>query len=189
MIMQDDLKRAAEVLQSGGTIIYPSDTIWGIGCDATNQRAIDKIYKMKFNTPQETLIILVDGVEMIHKYVKDAPELALDMMLSVTDPITVFFNNARNLAKNIIPEDGSVGIRIPKDEFCLQLIGMLGKPITSTSANKSGDPTPLSFGKIDPKIKAAVDYICKSNQSNINTMKASTIIRINKDGQLEIVKK
>ncbi len=186
--MTEDLKKAAEVLQSGGTILYPSDTIWGIGCDATNAKAVEKIYKIKFRTPQKSLIILADSFDMISNYIEEVPELAVELMKTVKDPITIIYRNARNLAKNIIAEDGTISIRIPRDEFCLQLIQLLGKPLTSTSANISGDPSPLSFSKINPKIKDKVDYICKSNQSNVNTMKPSTIISINKYGHIEIIR-
>jgi L-threonylcarbamoyladenylate synthase len=186
--MQDDLKIAVEVLRSGGTILYPSDTIWGIGCDATNPRAVERVYKIKFRTPQKSMIILADGFDMIAKYIDKVPETAVDLMNSVNDPITIIYNNAKNLAKNIVAEDGTIAIRIPRDEFCLELITMLGKPITSTSANISGDPSPVSFSKINPKIKSEVDYICRSNHSNINTMKPSTIVRINSDGHIEIVR-
>jgi L-threonylcarbamoyladenylate synthase len=186
--MQDDLNKAVEVLRSGGTILYPTDTLWGIGCDATNTRAVDKIYKIKFRTPQRSLVILADSYEMIARYVGKVPDVAIDLMESLNEPLTIIYDSARNLARNIIAEDGTIAIRVPKDEFCQQLIATFGKPITSTSANISGDPSPLSFGKINPKIKAEVDYICKSNQTSIHSLKPSTIVRINKDGHIEIVR-
>jgi L-threonylcarbamoyladenylate synthase len=186
--MQDDLKKALEVLQNGGTILYATDTIWGIGCDATNSRAIDKVYKIKFRKQEKSLIILADGMNMIEKYVANVPDLVKELVESYKDPLTIIYNNARKLPKNLIPDDGTIAIRIPKDEFCLKLIGMLGKPITSTSANVSGEPNPLSFHKINTKIKEAVDYICTSNQYRLTTVKPSTILRVNDDGQIQILR-
>jgi len=186
--MQDDLKKALEVLEKGGTILYPTDTIWGIGCDATNPRAIQKVCSIKFRKPQKSLIILADSPEMIKNYVKEMPEIALEVIESYRDPITIIYNNARNLPKNLVPDDGTIAIRVPRDEFCIRLIGMLGKPITSTSANISGDPNPVSFSKVSPKIKEAVDYICTTHQKRVNTIKPSTIVKINDDGQMQILR-
>lgn len=186
--MQDDLKKATEVLQKGGTILYSTDTIFGIGCDATNARAIDRVCKIKFRKPQKSLIILADSMEMIKEYVKDVPEIAHELAESYRDPITIIYSNAKRLPKNLIPDDGTIAIRIPKDEFCLKLIKMLGKPITSTSANISGEPNPVSFKSISSKIKEAVDYICTTNQQRVNTTKPSTIVKVNHDGQIQILR-
>lgn len=186
--MQDDLKKATEVLQKGGSILYSTDTIWGIGCDATNPRAIDRVCKIKFRKPQKSLIILADSMEMINEYVKDVPEIAHELAESYKDPITIIYSNAKKLPKNLIHDDGSIAIRIPRDEFCLKLIKMFGKPITSTSANISGEPNPVSFNSISYKIKEAVDYICTTNQQRVNTTKPSTIVRVNHDGQIQILR-
>jgi L-threonylcarbamoyladenylate synthase len=186
--MQDDLKKALEVLQNGGTILYATDTIWGIGCDATNAKAIEKIYKIKFRTAEKSLIILADSMNMIEKYVAEIPELAKELVVSYKAPLTIIYNKARKLPKNLVPKDGTIAIRIPKDEFCIKLIGMLGKPITSTSANLSGDPNPLTFSKVSPKIKEAVDYICTTNQLRVDTVKPSTILKVNTDGQIQILR-
>ncbi len=186
--MQDDLKKALEVLKNGGTILYPTDTIWGIGCDATHPKAIDKVYKIKFRTTQKSLIILTDSLNMIEKYVDDVPDIAKELVESYKDPLTIIYSNARKLPKSLIPSDGSIAIRIPKDEFCIKLIGMLGKPIVSTSANLSGDPSPISFSKISSKIKEAVDYICTTNQLRVNTIKPSTILKVTHDGQIQILR-
>ena len=186
--MEDDLKKALEVLQNGGTILYPTDTIWGIGCDATNSKAIDKIYKIKFRTAEKSLIILADSINMIEKYVQEVPDLTKELVESYKDPLTIIYSKARNLPKNLIPDDRTIAIRIPKDEFCIKLIGMLGKPITSTSANLSGNPTPVSFSKVNTKIKEAVDYISTTNQFRVNTIKPSTILRVTDDGQIQILR-
>ena len=186
--MHDDLEKSKEVLISGGTILFPHDTIWSIGCDATNARAVDKIFRIKLKLSHKSLIILANSIEMIAGYVAEVPDSAADLMMSFKDSITFVYDNVRNIARNVIDEDGTVGIKIPKDEFCLQLITMLGRPISSSTANISGDQCPVSFNKINPKIKAEVDYICKTNHESINTMQSSTIIRMSKDGNIEIVR-
>lgn len=187
-MMQDDIKKAVEVLQKGGTILYPTDTIWGIGCDATNAKAVEKIYKLKFGAPQKSLMILASSPEMVARYVAEVPDLALEIISTIKDPITIVYEKARNLAKNLIPAEGTIAIRIPRDAFCTELIELFGKPITSTSANLAGDPNPLSFGKINQQIKDAVDYICTSHQGRVNPPKPSTIVKINMDGQMQIVR-
>ncbi len=186
--MHDDINKAVEVLRNGGTILYPTDTIWGIGCDATNARAISKVYKIKFRSPQKPMILLAESVTMIGHYVENLPEIALEVLESYKEPITVVYEKARNLPRNLVPKDGTIAIRIPRDEFCLQLIKLLGKPIISTSANMSGDPSPVSFSKISSKIKDAVDYICTAKYTEIKTPKPSTIIRIQDDGQMHIIR-
>jgi len=186
--MNDDIEKAKEVLISGGTILFPNDAVWSIGCDATNARAVEKIYKIKFGIPQKSLILLANSIEMISEYVDEVPDTALDLMMSFKDSITFIYNNARNIARNILDEDGTVGIKIPKDEFCLKLVTMFGRPISASTANISGDQLPVSFNKINPKIKAEVDYICKTNQESINAVQSSTIIKMSKDGHIEIVR-
>jgi L-threonylcarbamoyladenylate synthase len=186
--MQEDLSKALEVLKSGGTILYPTDTIWGIGCDATNSKAISKIHKIKFGQISKTLIILASSIEMIQEYVEHVPEIAIEMIQTYKDPLTVIYDKARNLPKNLIGDDGSIAVRIPGNEFCVKLIEMLGRPITSTSANFNGDPAPIAFSKISTGIKEAVDYICKTDQMVFTTSKPSTIIKVKDDGQMQIIR-
>lgn len=186
--MQEDLDKAIEVLRNGGTILYPTDTIWGIGCDATNSKAINKVYRIKFRQPQKALIVLADSAEMIKEYVFKLPDIALELIENFSDPITIVYDKARNLPKSIVPDDGTIAIRIPRHEFCLKLIGMLGKPITSTSANLSGDPSPTSFSRISKEIRESVDYICKTGQLEVQSPKPSTIIRVNDDGHMKIIR-
>ncbi len=183
-----DFSKVVEILREGGTILYPTDTIWGIGCDATNPRAVEKIYKIKERMSQKSLIILVENVEMLSRYVEDVPELALDLITSVSDPLTVIYPKARKLAKNVTGEDGTIAIRIPNEPFCQELIRSFGKPITSTSANVSGAPNPLSYRQISADIKNAVDYVVKVNQHTINRPKPSTIVRINNAGEIQILR-
>ncbi len=186
--MQEDLSKAIEVLRNGGTILYPTDTIWGIGCDATNAKAINKIYKIKVRSPQKSLILLAENASMIKEYLENLPEIALEVLDTYKEPLTIIYEKARNLPRNLVPDDGTIAIRVPRDEFCLQLIRLLGKPITSTSANVSGDPSPVSFSKVSSEIKEAVDYICTTNQTVVNSPKPSTIIKINDDGQMNIIR-
>jgi L-threonylcarbamoyladenylate synthase len=186
--MQEDLDKAIEVLQSGGTILYPTDTIWAIGCDATNQKAVNKIYKIKFRQASKSLIIFAENIDMIKQYVVKVPDVAVEMIESYKGALTIIYENARNLPKNLVPEDGTIAIRIPDQKFCLQLLNRLGKPITSTSANFSGEPSPISFSKINTGIKEAVDYVCLTDQSVFNSSKPSAIIRVQEDGQIQIIR-
>lgn len=186
--MEEEIKKIVEVLNLGGTILYPTDTIWGIGCDATNSRAAEKVYKLKGRGKEKSLIVLVESVEMLSDYVGDLPELAVDLIGSFTDPLTIIYSNARNLARNVVAADKTIAIRIPQDEFCQKLLRAFGKPITSTSANRSGDPSPLSFGKIEKDILEGVDYVVQTNQNRVNRPKPSTIVRINEDGEIQILR-
>ena len=186
--MEEEIKKVVEVLNLGGTILYPTDTIWGIGCDATNPKAAEKVYKLKGRMPQKSLICLVDSIEKLMEYVGSLPEMAVDLIESMTDPLTIIYPGAKNLAKNIVAEDRTIAIRIPRDEFCIALLKAFGKPITSTSANVSGDPSPLSFSKISSDIISGVDYVVNLNKDRINRPKASTIIRISDSGEVQILR-
>lgn len=186
--MQEEVKKTVEVLQNGGTILYPTDTIWGIGCDACNSKAIDKIYKIKFRKPEKSLILLASGPDMIKNYVEVIPDVALELMERLKDPLTIIYEKTKGLPKNLVPDDGTIAIRVPRDEFCMQVLERLGRPITSTSANISGDPSPVSFNKISDLIKQSVDYICTGDEFGIRTPKPSTIIKIFDDGQLKIIR-
>lgn len=177
-----------EVLRQGGTILYPTDTVWGIGCDATNEQAVNKVFAVKQRVGGKSLIVLVDSIETLKNYVEDIPEMAFDLMESITDPLTIIYPGARNLAPNVPARDGSVGIRIPNDPLCQQLVRALGKPLTSTSANLSGSPNPVSFSKISPEIRRAVDFIVPDYQARVRMARPSTIIRIGKDGTMEIIR-
>ncbi|MEE4176598.1 MAG: L-threonylcarbamoyladenylate synthase [Bacteroides sp.] len=186
--MEEEIKKIVEVLNLGGTILYPTDTIWGIGCDATNAKAAEKVYKLKGRGKERSLIVLVESVEMLREYVGDLPELAIDLIASITEPLTIIYSNARNLAKNVMAADHTIAVRIPRDAFCQDLLHAFGKPITSTSANRSGDPNPLSFSKIEKEILEGVDYVVKTNQNRVNRPKPSTMVRINKDGEIQILR-
>ena len=188
-IMETDLQKCLEVLKNGGTILYPTDTIWGIGCDATNNKAVDKIYRMKKRMESKSLIILVEDEERLKQYTGTIPGIAWDLIRSVDTPLTIIYPKARNLAKSVIAEDGSIAIRIVKNEFCVQLIRRLDKPIVSTSANISGQTPPLMFKQISSEIKKEVDYVVTLYQDILREVKPSTIIRLMETGEFEIIRK
>ena len=146
--MEDDIKNACEVMQAGGIILYPTDTIWGIGCDATNEKAVKKVYEIKKRTDSKALIVLVGNQQKVDFYVRDVPEIAWDLIELTNKPLTVVYSNARNLATNLLAEDGSVGIRVTHEEFSKKLCDRFKKAIVSTSANVSGMPTPMNFSEI-----------------------------------------
>ncbi|MCF8298958.1 MAG: threonylcarbamoyl-AMP synthase [Saprospiraceae bacterium] len=187
--MEEEIQKSIEALKSGGTIIYPTDTIWGIGCDATNPKAVDKIYKIKKRSKTKNLIVLIDDKSKLKDFVKSIPEIAWDLIDKVDKPLTIIYPDGINIAKNILGPDGSVAIRITKDEFSKKLIKDFGKPIVSTSANISGDSPPLSYRKIPQEIIDNADYIVNLYHDTINEVKASTIIKFVKDEEFTVIRK
>ena len=187
--MEEELEKALKVLKKGGVILYPTDTVWGIGCDATNTKAVSKIIKIKQREKIKSLIILIENEKDLNKYLKEVPYQAFDLMASNQKPLTIIYYGARGLASNVIHEDGSIGIRVVKDEFCLKLIRQLGKPIVSTSANISGEGTPKNFKEISMHILKEVDYIVNLRQTELLSGKASTIIKLDKNGEVKIIRK
>ncbi len=186
--MKDEIISAAKVLQTGGTILYPTDTIWGIGCDATNYKAVEKIIQLKKRTEQKSFIILLDQPEKLELYVSKVPDIIWDLLPSVEAPLTVVYPGARNLARNVVAADQSIAIRIVKDLFCQKLISYFGKPIVSTSANFSTEPPPLIFSNISKELVSKVDYTVNYNRDKINSMKASMIIKVRQDGTYTILR-
>jgi len=186
--LTEEILKAHEVLKKGGIILYPTDTVWGIGCDATKSKAVERIFQIKKRSENKSMIVLLDQFEKLYQYVDDVPEIALDLNQSISTPLTIVYPKAKNVAKNIISEDGSIAIRIVKDEFCQKLISLLNKPLVSTSANISGEPTPLIFNKISPDIIKQVDHVVNLNKARINQIKASTVIKFNEKGEYEIVR-
>jgi len=188
-MLRDEINKALEVLKSGGVILYPTDTIWGLGCDASNPEAVDKILKIKNRPAEKSLIVLLDMDSKLQSYVTEIPDVAYDLIEYAENPLTVIFSGAKNLAPNVINADGSVGIRIVKHDFCTPLIQRFRKPIVSTSANLSGQPSPKFFDDIAPEILAAVDYVVDFEQENRNNKKPSTIIKLGPSGQFEFIRK
>lgn len=185
--MQTEIKNALEILKNGGLILFPTDTVWGIGCDASNENAVKKIYALKQREENKPLICLVADDRMLNKYVKKVPEVALNI-IDVTDkPTTIIYDDAQNLAHNLIAKDGSVAIRIPDDEFCFQLSRRLNGAIVSTSANVSGDITPKSYKEISPAILKGVDYIVNLHHEKIYN-KPSSIIKLSNNGVVKVIR-
>jgi len=187
---QQEINNAIEILKKGGTILYPTDTVWGLGCDATSEEAVSKIFKIKKREEAKSLIVLLEEDIKLNKYVKDVPEVAWDLVELSDSPLTVIYSEPYNLAKNVInSEDNSVGIRIVRDEFCYQLIRKFNKPLVSTSANISGEPTPAIFKDINPQIISSVDYVVNLRQQEKTASKPSSIIKIGKKGEVQVIRK
>ena len=181
----EEIKITTQFLHDNKTILYPTDTVWGIGCDATNERAVAKIYQLKNRTESKSLIVLVSSLNMLKNYVKVSSQV-INFIKSTTKPTTIIYENPKGFAKNTIASDNTIAIRIVRDEFCRKLIKSFGKPIVSTSANISGEPTPKSFSEISQSILDGVDYIVNLQLDKINS-KSSTIIKIT-DGEIEILR-
>lgn len=187
--MKDEINKALEFLKSGKIILYPTDTIWGIGCDATLVKPIERIYSIKQRFESKSMIVLLDDASKLVRYVKKVPALAYDMIERYNEPLTIIYPGAKNVARNVIADDGTLAIRIVRDEFCRQLIAALDKPIVSTSANVSGQPSPITFSKISDEIRHKVDYIVNYQRDLVIRTKASTIIRIRENGEFEVIRK
>ena len=187
--MQNDIKKALEVLQNGGVILYPTDTIWGIGCDATNEKAVQRIYELKKREDSKSMLVLMENVNLLNRYVEEVPEIAYDLIEVTEKPMTIIYPGAKNLAKNLVAQDGSIGIRISSEEFTRQLIQRFKKPIVSTSANISGEPSPAFFNEISPEIIDAVDYVVEYRQDDHSPKEPSSIIKLGVGGEIEILRK
>lgn len=189
MQFTDDIKNSLEILRKGGIILYPTDTVWGLGCDATNPSAVEKVFTIKSRSDNKSLIILVDSEGMLERYVKNIPPIVFEITGVSDDPITIIYPEGKNLAPGICGEDGSVGIRICSDEFCSELIQRFRKPIVSTSANISGKPSPANFWEIEDDIISQVDYVVKHKQNDRQKHSASPVIKIEKNGVFKIIRK
>lgn len=186
--MHQEIQKCIEVLKSGGLILYPTDTLWGIGCDATNEQAVNKIYVLKKREDSKSMIVLVANDAMLNKHVVEVPELAWDIVDLATNPTTVVYPKAKHLAKNAIATDGSIAIRIVKEGFCNQLVYKFNRPIISTSANISDKPTPKTFQEISSEIINGVDYVV-NQRFDTGTKKASSIIKIGLAGEIAVIRK
>jgi L-threonylcarbamoyladenylate synthase len=186
--MKNEVKSCLEVLEKGGTILYPTDTIWGIGCDATNPAAVEKVYHLKKRLNSKSLIILLTDFKEISAYVETVPPIALDLMKNVERPLTIIYPNARNPPGNVVAKDNSIAIRIVKNEFCIRLIKAFGKPIISTSANLSGDQAPLVFKCVSKEIIDGVDYVVKYSRDVLQEVKPSRIIKLFENGEFKVIR-
>ena len=204
--MTEAINKALEVLRAGGIILYPTDTVWGIGCDATDPSAVAKIYEIKHRADSKSLVLLGSDMDMIGRYVKEVPEMAIQLVEVNDKPMTIIYPDAiagqspagpdafpkadrRCLAFNTVAEDGTVGIRIPMMDFCQQLVARLGRPLVSTSANISGEPTPKKFAEISEEIRSAVDHIVDPALERGATGQSSSIIKVGLDYSIEIIRK
>ena len=187
-VYEEDIQSCLSTLQKGGLILYPTDTVWGIGCDATNEEAVAKIFALKNRVDTKAMIILLADEALLSHYVVDNNVQIFDYIKGIHKPTTVIYQQAKNLAKNLVAADGSVAIRITKDAFCKNLMKVFGKPIVSTSANISGYPTPLCFADISLDIKEGVDYVVKHRQDETNLQMPSSIVKWDADGNLIIIR-
>ena len=189
MTREEDIRKAVEVLRKGGVILYPTDTVWGIGCDATNSEAVKRVYDIKQRDDSKALICLVDSDARLQRYIRKVPDVAWQLLDCCDKPTTVILDGAGNLAENLIAEDGSVGIRITQEPFSKELCFRFQKALVSTSANISGEPAAQNYPDIDPKIIEAVDYVCWSRRQEHKPHKPSSIIKLTEDVQVTIIRK
>lgn len=198
--MKEEIQKALEVLRNGGVILYPTDTVWGIGCDATDPEAVAKVYAIKRREDSKSLVLLASDLDMVCRYVKEMPEMAVQLVEVNDKPMTIIYPGAvagtpadkssRNcLAYNTVAEDGTVGIRVPMMDFCQQLVSRLGRPLVSTSANISGEATPKKFAEISQEIRDAVDHIVDPSLEKGATGHSSSIIKVGLDYSIEIIRK
>lgn len=188
MKTEDDIKKAVEVMKKGGVILYPTDTVWGIGCDATNADAVAKVYAIKHRDDSKALICLVDSDARIQRYVRNVPEVAWNLLELAEKPTTVILDNAVNLATNLIAEDGSIAMRITRESFSKELCYRFQKPIVSTSANISGEPAAQNYCDISEELINAVDYVCWSRRQEHKPHTPSSIIKLSENGEVKIIR-
>ena len=187
--MEKDLQAALEVLRDGGLILYPTDTVWGIGCDATNAEAVEKIYKLKRSENKTSMIVLCRDADMVVRYVNKAPGIAFEVMEMSEKPLTLILEGATGVAKNLVPEEGTLGVRVPCHEFCYQLLRRFGKPIVSTSANISGEQTPMKgLQEVSREIIEGVDFVVNPRFQGKPTCKPSSIMSFGEHGEVKIIR-
>jgi L-threonylcarbamoyladenylate synthase len=188
-MLRDEVAKAFKVIQEGGIILYPTDTIWGIGCDAANTEAVKKIFALKQRDEAKSMIILVDADHKLESYIQEVPALAYDLIEYAENPLTLIMPGAKNISPALIAADGSVGIRVSKHPFCQQLIQRLRRPLVSTSANISGQPSPATFADVSDEIITGVDYVVDVDQHDLSAKKPSTIMRLDPNGRFEFIRR
>lgn len=186
-MMEKEIEHALEILKKGGIILYPTDTVWGIGCDAARAEAVERIFQLKNREDKKSMICLVNNERMLEKHVEEVPDAAYDIIEYSDKPTTIIYDNPMGVAENLIAEDHSLGIRVTQDEFCQKLIGKLRRPLVSTSANRSGFPTPQNYDEIDPLILHGVDYVVNLHREK-KSSSPSTIIKLKNDGTVKIIR-
>ena len=187
-MIENEIKKAIEILRKGGIILYPTDTVWGLGCDATNEEAVAKIYAIKQRLDSKSMILLASDLDMVCRYTKEIPEIAVQLVEVNDKPMTIIYPGAMGLPKNVIAEDGTVGIRIPLKGFCKLLVKKLGRPLVSTSATISGQASPRTYAEISEEIKSAVDYIVEPSFEKQSTRKPSSIIKVGVDYTIKVIR-
>ena len=185
---REEIKRACDVLHLGGVILYPTDTVWGIGCDATNEEAVRRVYEIKRRADSKAMLVLVDSDVKVQGYIREVPTVAWDLIELAEKPLTIIYDGARNLAANLVADDGSVGMRVTREEFSRQLCFRFRKPIVSTSANISGEPSPRSFAEISEEIKQSVDYIVAVRQNEPPCATPSSIVKLGAGGLVKVIR-
>ena len=188
MKLNEEIKYCVNLLKAGKVILYPTDTIWGIGCDATNTRAVERIFRIKQRESTKSMIILLDDEKHLEKYVKNVPPIAYDLIRNSASPLTIVYQEAQNISKKLISKDGSIAIRIARDRFAGEVVRHLGHPLVSTSANISGTPTAPTFSMISPDVISKVDYVVRHFREKTHAMKPSTVIRLEDDGRFTIIR-
>lgn len=186
--MQEEIKKAIETLRSGGVILYPTDTVWGLGCDATNENAVQRIFEIKKRNDKKAMLVLIDNAAKIQGYMEEVPDMAWDLIDFSEKPLTIIYPDAKNLASNLIGEDKTIGIRVTKEAFSKRLCEQFRKPIVSTSANVSGAPTPANFKQITDEIKTAVDYVVNFRQEETSEPKPSSIVKLGKGNLFQMIR-
>ena len=186
--MEDDIKQACQIMQAGGIILYPTDTIWGIGCDATNAEAVKKVYALKQREDSKSMLVLIDSSAKLQSYISEVPDIAWDLIEVSDKPLTIIYPGARNLAPNLIGQDGTVGMRMTQEAFSKKLCERMRRPIVSTSANISGEASPALFSEISKEIKQGVDYIVKYRQDEKQKSAPSSIIKLGLSGEIKVIR-
>ena len=186
--MMDEVKKAVEVLRQGGVILYPTDTIWGLGCDATNETAVKKVYDIKRRAETKSMLVLIDSPAKLQAYVSEIPDMVWELIELTTKPLTIIYPGARNLASNLINDDNTIGIRVTEEAFSKKLCEMFRKPVVSTSANISGEKSPALFADISKEIISQVDYVVNYRRDEDQPAKASSIIKLGVKNEIQIIR-
>lgn len=185
---QEDIDQAVAIMKRGGVILYPTDTVWGIGCDATNEEAVARIYAIKQRSDSKSMLVLVDSVSSLERIVQEVPEVAYSLIELAVKPITIIYDQGVGLAHNLLAEDGSIGVRVSRETFSRQLARAMRRPIVSTSANISGSPTPMFFSAISPEVINQVDYVVRYRQDDEKEYAPSQIIKLSTNGLVKVIR-